>query len=109
MTVSPSDSHPAPFGYRTVGAIRYSTAADGSKLVPMLQGGAVSRKGRRRVPTGFSHGVPWWSPARALCGRLTERMALWPQADFTQQRVDVCPRCWDAVQEELDSLPTVRR
>ena len=105
MTVPASDSYLPPFGQRAVGPLRYSTAADGSKIVPRLQRGAVSKKGRRRVPTGQCHAVPSSSPARALCGRLTERMALWPDDDFTQQRVDVCPQCWAAVRAELDAPP----
>ena len=93
---------PAPprLGGRTVGAFRYSTASDGSKLLPMLRSQAVPKQGRRRAPTGYCHAVPWWAPARALCGLLTERMALWPQADFTAQRVEVCPRCRAIVRAE---------
>jgi hypothetical protein len=104
MTVLPIGSPVPGSAHRTVSPLRYSTAADGSKLVPMLQGGPVAKKGRRRVPTGHCHAVPWWTPARAVCGRLTERMALWPHDDFTQQRVDVCPQCSAAVRAEPDLL-----
>jgi hypothetical protein len=92
-------------GRRAVGPVRYSTASDGSKLVHTLRTGAVSQKARRRVPTGYCHAVPWWSPARTLCGRLTERMALWPQADFIAQRVEVCPQCRTTVRAEFEELP----
>ena len=94
-------------GGRTVGALRYSTASDGSKLLPMLRSQAVPKRGRRRAPTGYCHAVPWWAPARALCGLLTERMALWPQADFTVQRVEVCPRCRAIVYAEQLEDPHV--
>jgi hypothetical protein len=90
-------------GVRSVGVMRYFTASDGSKLVQMLHSQVVPRRGRRRVPTGFCHAVPWWSPARAICGRLTERMALWPQADFMTQRVEVCPECRATVLADLDA------
>ncbi len=100
MTVPASDSAQPSYAPRTVGALRYSTAADGSKLVPALPGGTVAREGRRRVPTGQCHAVPRWSPARAACGLLTERMALWPEDDFTRRRVDVCPQCSAAVRAE---------
>jgi hypothetical protein len=106
----PGTSEPAGpvVGERAVGVVRYSTASDGSKLVQALRSDTVSRNGRRRTPTGYCHAVPWWAPASALCGRLTEPMVLWPQADFMAQRVQVCPQCRATVRAELEG-PVVPR
>jgi hypothetical protein len=107
---APGTSDPARpvVGERAVGVVRYSTASDGSKLVQALRSDTVSRNGRRRTPTGYCHAVPWWAPARALCGRLTEPMVSWPQADFMAQRVQVCPQCRATVRAELEGPPVPR-
>ena len=79
--------------------LSYSTASDGSKLIPVPPSTAVPRRGRRRTPTGDCHAVPTSSPALTRCGLSTEGLALWPDVDFTEQRVQICPECRRGVLE----------
>ena len=96
----------APHRVRVSRYMRYYTASDGSTVAASKLGVRMRpAPGRRRVPTGNCHAVPWWSPARALCGRLTELMALFPKIDFETQRVQICPECLALVRAEFETEP----
>ena len=41
-----------------------------------------------------------------LCGRLTERMALFPRTDFESQRFQLCPECAATVRAEFETAAT---
>ena len=96
----------APHRVRVSRYMRYYTASDGSTVAASRLGARMRpAPGRRRVPTGNCHAVPWWSPARAVCGRLTERMALFPKVDFETQRFQICPQCLAIVRAEFEAEP----
>ena len=71
----------------------YVVATDGRRLSIPSDAGSVPRGGRSRVSVGDSHAVPAWSPARTLCGRLTARMAVWPDRAFDGTRASSCRPC----------------